>query len=364
MSAIEVTLRVGGVVLLALLAMLMLRTRRRDRRGWYGAALAFSVGTFLLTSMPGADARFGPLIYPLTAICATHPVWFWLFCVALFSDGMKLSRVHLACLAGMAVAGTVYQTLLDPGVATGDAAASKALGVVFGFVSLGFAGLGPRTVFAGNSADLDERRRQIRGWFVPLAATYLAIVIITQMLTVLAWQQTPKPVVLANLAFIDGIALAALLSFLRVRVVNWLDLAEPAPAVESLNRVEQALLDRLRLRFEAERLYARENLTIAALAELLDSQEHVLRRVINRGLGFRNFNDFLHTYRLREASARLRDPKERRLPVLSIALDVGYGSVGPFNRAFKERYGMTPGEYRSVTPAPSSPAPAAARYSR
>ncbi len=75
----------------------------------------------------------------------------------------------------------------------------------------------------------------------------------------------------------------------------------------------------------------------------------MLRRVINRGLGFRNFNDFLHTHRLREAAVRLRDPATRRLPVLTIALDVGYGSIGPFNRAFRERFGVTPSEYRRET---------------
>ena len=90
-------------------------------------------------------------------------------------------------------------------------------------------------------------------------------------------------------------------------------------------------------------------MTITALAEVLGTQEHVLRRVINRGLGFRNFNDFLHAHRLREASARLRDPAARRIPVLTIALEAGYGSIGPFNRAFRERFGMTPTEYRRAS---------------
>ncbi|WP_081786483.1 helix-turn-helix domain-containing protein [Kordiimonas gwangyangensis] len=27
-------------------------------------------------------------------------------------------------------------------------------------------------------------------------------------------------------------------------------------------------------------------------------------------------------------------------------MDLGYGSLGPFNRAFKERTGLTPSEYR------------------
>jgi AraC-like DNA-binding protein len=86
----------------------------------------------------------------------------------------------------------------------------------------------------------------------------------------------------------------------------------------------------------------------------------VLRRVINQGLGFRNFNDFLHTHRLREAAGRLGDPQLRRIPVLTIALEVGYGSIGPFNRAFKERFGVTPTEYRRQNSTPPSPFPESA----
>ena len=47
-----------------------------------------------------------------------------------------------------------------------------------------------------------------------------------------------------------------------------------------------------------------------------------------------------------EACERLRKAEEARLPVLSIALGVGYGSIGPFNRAFKARMGMTPTRFR------------------
>jgi AraC-like DNA-binding protein len=86
----------------------------------------------------------------------------------------------------------------------------------------------------------------------------------------------------------------------------------------------------------------------------------VLRRVINQGLGFRNFNDFLHTHRLKEAAGRLGDPQLRRIPVLTIALEAGYGSIGPFNRAFKERFGMTPSEYRRQHSTPHSPFPESA----
>ena len=92
-------------------------------------------------------------------------------------------------------------------------------------------------------------------------------------------------------------------------------------------------------------LYRREGLTLAQLAEALGLAEAPLRRLINQELGFRNFNDFLHHHRLAEAAARLASED---LPILSLALDSGYASIGPFNRAFRQRFGMTPTEYRAA----------------
>ncbi|MGH8676591.1 MAG: helix-turn-helix domain-containing protein [Burkholderiales bacterium] len=84
-----------------------------------------------------------------------------------------------------------------------------------------------------------------------------------------------------------------------------------------------------------------------SLARRVGVPEHRLRAVINGGLGQRNFAAFINGYRLDEAIRRLDDSTEARKPVLTIALDVGFGSIGPFNRAFKQRTGRTPTEYRS-----------------
>jgi AraC-like DNA-binding protein len=360
MLPLELVLRTLGFALLGLLAGLMLRARRKDHTARIGAALALSVGAFMLTSMPGASRLLGALVYPLTALCSTHPVWFWLFCHALFSDGFRMTNRHRLAAVGMAALGLAYQVMWEPnGVGTPGLVAL--VGYAFGAASLGFACLAPLSVFASGRTDLDERRQRLRRWFVPLASTYLAIVVITQGVALLRSQQTPAPLVVMNLLFIDLLALLALLTFVRMRVVNWLDLSEASPvaAGHSLSRVEQSVLERLRRRLVPERLYAREGLTVASLAAMLETQEHVLRRVINRGLGFRNFNDFLHSHRLREAADRLRDPAAQRVPVLTIALEAGYGSIGPFNRAFRERFGVTPTEYRRApadTTRPESPA--------
>lgn len=106
----------------------------------------------------------------------------------------------------------------------------------------------------------------------------------------------------------------------------------------------QALTDSM----ESERLYREEGLTIGALAQRLGVPEHRLRRLINQRLGHRNFNQYLNGYRLAEAKAALADPSQDDVPVLSIAMDAGFQSLGPFNRAFKADTGMTPSEYRRV----------------
>jgi AraC-like DNA-binding protein len=68
-------------------------------------------------------------------------------------------------------------------------------------------------------------------------------------------------------------------------------------------------------------VFREEGLTIADLAQRLGVQEYRVRQFINAQLGFRNFNAFLHQYRLREAqiraagrSASASSPLERSRP--------------------------------------------------
>jgi AraC-like DNA-binding protein len=345
--SVQLILRIIGVALLALVAWSVMRTRERTHRTRSVAWLAASVAAFLLTSMPGADRIFGAFIYPLTALCSTHPVWFWICVRLLFSDRATLRTSDVICLGAMGIAGVLYQSQLPAGNAD---VVVRTLGLAFAAASLGFACLAPLTVYSGMAGDLDLRRRQLRRWFVPVVAIYLAAVVITQVLVLMQRTWTAPALVLVNLVVIDVVALLVLSSLVQVRVVNWIAAVDVPPAID-LSRLEHSVLDRLNQRFVPERLYAREALTIIELASVLHTQEHVLRRVINHGLGFRNFNDFLHTHRLKEAAERLGDPHQRRTPVLTIALEAGYGSIGPFNRAFKERFGVTPTEYRRASTA-------------
>ena len=112
----------------------------------------------------------------------------------------------------------------------------------------------------------------------------------------------------------------------------------------SQTNVDPALLEKIKKTMEGGKLYTHTGLTIVVLAENLSIQEYRLRRVINQQLKFRNFNQFLNNYRIEDASTRLRDTNT---PISTIALDVGYASLSVFNKAFKERYKVTPSEFRN-----------------
>jgi AraC-like DNA-binding protein len=109
---------------------------------------------------------------------------------------------------------------------------------------------------------------------------------------------------------------------------------------------ERAWLDRLAALMERDRIYREEDFSLARLARRMNIPEYRLRRLINQRLGQRNFVSFVNGYRLAETMAALADPSQQQVPILTIALDAGFQSIGPFNRAFKAHTGQTPTEFR------------------
>ncbi|WP_246028944.1 helix-turn-helix domain-containing protein [Litorilituus sediminis] len=92
--------------------------------------------------------------------------------------------------------------------------------------------------------------------------------------------------------------------------------------------------------------YSESQLTISALAQKLNTPEHQLREMINKHMGFRNFSAYLNSYRIAAACEQFQDANLLRKPILTIALELGYGSVATFNRAFKAQTGKSPKEFR------------------
>jgi len=97
----------------------------------------------------------------------------------------------------------------------------------------------------------------------------------------------------------------------------------------------------------AQGLYLQNELTIKSLASTLSMPEHQLRKVINQELGFDNFSHFLNSYRIPHVAEQMLEESHLTTPVLTLALEAGYNSIAPFNRAFKEVHKMTPTEFRA-----------------
>jgi len=107
---------------------------------------------------------------------------------------------------------------------------------------------------------------------------------------------------------------------------------------------EKALAARIVAVMEEEKLYREEKYTITQFASHLAIPEHRLRNIINKQMKHRNFNQFLNGFRITEAAKSLASSEA---PISSIAYEVGFSTLSVFNRAFKEKTGTTPKEYRN-----------------
>jgi AraC-like DNA-binding protein len=165
----------------------------------------------------------------------------------------------------------------------------------------------------------------------------------------------------ANAALLAAIVAAICYAMLRVAAVDLFpvvpvaaavtNLAGPSVAAQDSSAADQRLVDALMRLMADERIYRHDNVTIGTLATKLAIPEYKLRRLINQRLGYRNFNVFLNNHRIEEAKAALADPSQAEVPVITIAMDAGFQSLGPFNRAFKATTGVTPTEYRRLNEA-------------
>ena len=342
MALIDAGLRGALIALLALVIAALLPQWRHARHTTLvrlAVALSASLIVQTVSASPWVERELacGPQA-PGVGVSLGTAVVFWLFARAVFEDGFRLRAWHGALWAAVAAYGA---TVCVWGGWWPGWVVMRAIPVTFALLGLA-AVVGPWRV------DLVEARRRLRGLVVGGGSAYA--------LTQVAMRVGSGGGGLSDGAALTDVVLLLVLTTLiagRLLVPRAQTLwgepepppaPPPAPAVDPQDeRVAQALAAYM----GGERGYAQEGLSLATLAERLATPEYRLRRVINQHLGHRNFNAYVNGLRLAEAQRRLADPAERGLPVLSIALDVGFGSIGPFNRAFKADTGLTPTEFRA-----------------
>jgi len=192
--------------------------------------------------------------------------------------------------------------------------------------------------------DLIEKRRRLRVGFVIVVGILALMVLVIEM--IFGFRSTAGtvtlPQALAILVATMAMGTALLQSDPDILFNPAADESPPVPAFSPSEHVLKQKLDAAM----ASGVHREAGLTIGALAERLGTPEHRLRALINQRLGYRNFSSFLNHHRIAEAKAMLADPAHVDLPILTIAMDLGYGSLAPFNRAFREDVGQAPSDYR------------------
>ena len=360
-TALDLGLRGAAAGLFLMIVAVAFRSRPFTAIKGLGAAMSAGGAAYMIVSAPFVPKL---VLWWTIPLLAANPVLFWLWAQAAFDDDFVVKRWHgvlWLIVVGIGFAAFLTWTT-SPALAK---AGFQSLSVVALVMALAAAVQTVRTW----SADLVAGRRRLR--FAVLVSTLLFIGVFSAS-DLLAVSPASLGLSGSLLSAISMLTIAALAGWsvfqpqpVGAPVATMI--ADPPGAAASVPRIGPAadsnrdaiapeLLCRLDHLMVVDRVYRQEGLTIAALAAKLDLPEYRLRQVINEGLGYRNFNAFLNHYRLDDAKTALADPDQRDVPVLTIAIDAGFQSIGPFNRAFKADTGVTPTEFRRNALAGAHPA--------
>jgi AraC-like DNA-binding protein len=363
LSTLDIVLRAGTAALLLMLAALLVRDFREAVAGRLAIAFALGSAAHAVSSAAGFDMPVTPWRASLIALSTGNVVVFWLFAKALFDDGFVLRAWHAVPCAAVAGISLFNCLLLGPAPADFRVLGTGLNSIVMTLLALGFIALAVGQTIVSWSVDLVESRRRLRVFIVAAAAVYGGANAILQLL--MSGTESPGMVNTANAAVLAGVVVAITWSLLRVNSEDVFSLPVAKAAVDAagetlgikhdVSAADQKLIDALTRLMAADRIYRDERMTIGALALRLTVPEYRLRRLINQRLGYRNFNVFLNDHRIAEARAALADPTQADVPVITIAMDAGFQSLGPFNRAFKATTGVTPSEYRRLNRTPVVP---------
>jgi AraC-like DNA-binding protein len=350
LSSTELVLRTAAISLALMLALNSLRLARRPRLALL--PLMVCLAAYLVCSAPGALCLVEAWLAPLLLASIVFPFAYWWLAHTAFEDRDDLPWAARAGLGVQLLGGAMLAARVLPTLACDVLhGVLHAVGTAFVLVALW-------RIWRSRRDDLVAGRRSLRFWLLGYTGLHGLAVLLVE------WSfgpALPPPwLALLNVAMITAALVAALTFLMQMRLAAlhtlFGDSAPPSraqpvresPGAAVVPSADEAWLERLRTLMSIERVYLDASLSPASLAQQLGLPEYRLRELINRRLAFRNFPSFVNHYRLEDVRAKLADPGFDRRPVLTLALEAGFGSIGPFNRAFRERYGVTPTAYRGA----------------
>ena len=345
----------------------------------YGAVL-FSLLAFFIAPFTVETPYHIVVITIMTAL----PGLFWLFCSSLFDDHFKLKSWQIVLVAITVVLPFFDLLASQLGYVTPDLLIILLVDFPTA-IELLLVGLALVAIARHWRVDLVQSRRDLRLWFCGVNGVYLFTLLMLREVfyPYFSWldygQYASAGVILlvTNMIFLrisSGILvenshvnrLPLPYKFKETELIKEVGSQEAESNTAETGNIEQpvkeiraqwviqnekvsvpaATLEQIRCALEEEYVYRDMDITIGLLAYRLEIPEYKLRAVINSGLGYRNFNDFLNSYRIKEVATRLVATEDAKHSVLTIALDAGFRSLSSFNKIFKDTYEITPTAYR------------------
>jgi AraC-like DNA-binding protein len=345
LAQIELAVRGLAVGAFAATGVSLAASRKMTPVRWLGVLLmACAISHVIDSHFFYAERRhFSVLTWALSAWAAAV---FWLFCSVLFEDEPKIPTWRFI-IPAFVIVQWAAGAFLPP------SPARAAVWWSFSAFSVAVHCHILLMAWRGWRIDLVERRRHLRAPIAAAATGYMFV----QTLCDFGFGRGPVLPSLAQALALAALGIGSALALLRAEPVlvsaATAESSKPKPLETlALTPADRLILARLDKAMDESEVWRGEDLSIGGLAALVGAPEHRLRKLINGTLGHRNFADYINGRRIEAAKIALADPELALKSVSTIAYELGFGSLGPFNRAFRAAVGVTPTAWRQQATPP------------
>lgn len=332
-----------------------IKLRAQHPHAWWLVALAISfTAYFLAPVIYKADQPY--LLDFCLMITSAIPSIFLLICESIFQDNPESPALSKRLAIGVFLINVLVIILVRTGLLESGGSWTpfhKLVVLLPIFWSMWI-------ILSGFRDDMVVLRLRYRLGFMVMFAVLIGGNIIVNDFTFKTWKMDAIGPLISS--YLSAFALLALNGIGMINDITNLfqpiDSVRGAPAKQNPNSdIESESVDenevynlRLAKKLEQamanEKAYLKEGMSLSQLAKLIGEPSYKLRLYINQSLDFRNFNSYLNRYRIEDAKKLLKDPEFMDEKIFAIALKVGFSSLSPFNRSFKEETGLTPSEFR------------------
>jgi len=302
-------------------------------------AFTLSVAASIVPIVTGGVA--GPLAGVVAVVGSGGCGWLWFLSRSLFRKEKPIERWNIYTIVVIvAVEGT--SNLIGANLTSGPKPEMyRIIGNAEAFICIGALVMVFAEVLSDYGNDLNKQELRFRQIFILMFGVMIALT----LLWVLNADknslggQWKEPVLIST----------ALIGIVGTRLCIFFRKQNPLSSSKKPKLVgDRILAKRIIQTLQQDGKFTIPELKVADLAEILEEHEYKVSQCITGTLGYRNFNHLINSHRIDSAKEALANPDNKEHPILSVAFDCGFNSVGPFNRAFKRQVGMTPREYRAA----------------